>query len=212
MCMKDVFLDYEIIYRKYKDKKDLYDKVSLYQLDIFDSMYRNILELQLGNDAMCLDYIKLQDYMNIVAKEFSNIVKSLNEHLKVLEKEKNKFNKDCEDMSFLIEYWGLLSFESLLELFKIFNINFGNVEVNSGKNNERGITIYILENNEFVPYTFWGDIHLVKVNNGNIELDSSLEYLFGSDFIYYYINYIYNYGINKLEDICNEYKKACLNR
>lgn len=211
--MKDIFLDYEVRYKEYMRLKDLDDKLKLYQLDIFEDMYYNILELQTGNDLVCLDNISLNDYIKLVSNEFKGIIRGYQGDMKALERELVGPFTYYKEICAMVDYCSLMPFEFLLEILKELDIQFRHPMIHDGLYDAPGMTIWVLDNGEYMPFIFWGDmVELAKVKDGSIEFNSLFEYLLGTDFIIFYINYIYNNGVKNARDICREYKNTCLNR
>lgn len=213
--MKDIFIDFGLAYDNYKSKKDLYDKMRLYQLDIYDSMYQNILELQKGVDLLCLDYMDFSEYVKSISKEFSSIVNDYQRYLNSLEKDVIGPLFDYKAMCSNVNLCGMVSCNFLLELFKELGIVYKDVYIHNGIKDEEGMTLSILDNGKYKSYSFFGGhykIRILEVKNDEIVFDSKLEYLLGTDFIRFLVNYDYNRGMCDIKAICNEYKNSCLNR
>lgn len=213
--MKDIFIEFESIYQDYKNKKDLYDNMCLYQLDIYDNMYRNILELQRGIDLLCLDYMDFSEYVKTISKEFSSIVNNYQEYLSDLEKELIGPSFDYRAICNHVNICGMISCNLLLELFKELGIEYKDVYIHNGIKDDEGMTLSILDNGEYKRYTFFGGhyiIEMLEVKDDEIVFDSKLEYLLGRDFIRFFVNYKYNTSSYDIKAICSAYKKSCLNR
>lgn len=213
--MKDIFLDFETNYNNYKSRKDLYEKMCIYQFDILESSYKSIIELKPGNDSICLDNISYGEYVRLVSRTFKEMVRDYQEHLSILEKELIGPSSDYRAICSNVKQYGMISCDFLLELFKELGIEYKDVYIHDDIKDEEGITLLILDNGEYIPYSFFGSHYLIRmleVKNDEIVFDSKLEYLLGTDFIRFYINYEYNTDSCDIKAICSEYKKTCLNR
>lgn len=213
--MRDIFLDFDIAYNTYKDKKDLYDKISLYQLDILNGAYQNILGLKPGSDLLCFDNMEFSEYIKMISKEFVSIVKNFREYLKSLERDLIVPSFDYRAICSQVSVCGMISCNFLLDLFKELGIEYKEVHFHNGIHDEDGVTISILDNGEYKRYSFFGSnyiIRMLEVKDDEIVFDSKLEYLLGTDFIRFLVNYEYNTGSCDIKAICSAYKKSCLNR
>lgn len=213
--MKDIFLDFETIYQDYKSKKDLYDNMRKYQFEILERTYKNIIELKPGNDSIYLDNMDYGEYVRLVSGELKKIVKGYQEYLNGLEKELIGPSFDYRGICNHVNICGMISCNLLLELFKELGIEYKDVYIHNGIKDEEGMTLSILDNGEYKRYTFFGGhyiIEMLEVKDDEIVFDSKLEYLLGTDFIRFYVNYGYNTGSCDIKAICSEYKKSCLNR
>ena len=207
--MKDLFLEFDSCYQSFKGKKDLYNKMYLFQFDILEDSYKNILMLQQGVDAFSIDYMDFRDYTLMVGNEHKNLVKNFMQYLEQLKKEADTefvcYNNKIE----VVLLSSAISFSELLELLAIFNIKCVNFSV---LDDEGVIRLTVLENDEYIVYEFPKKISMALVEDGEIRFNSILEYLLGLDFIMFYINYKYNNPNCDISDICREYKNTCLNR
>lgn len=213
--MKDIFLEYETKYRNLAEKQDLLNKYNIYYMDIINDFFNRIIETKKGNDSMCLDYMDFSEYIRGVSKDFSQMVKKFNEEIANLEKELIKPSFDYNAICSLISVSGMISCNFLLELFKELGIEYREVHFHNGIHDEEGMTLAILDNGEYKRYSFFGSnyvISMLEVKDEEIIFDSKLEYLLGTDFIRFYVNYKYNTGFCDIKTICREYKNTCLNR
>lgn len=207
--MRDLFLECESSYQSFKKKRDLYNKLSLFQFDILDDIYKNILLLEPGVDSFCTDYIDFRDYTLLVGNEHKNKVKSFVQYLEQLKKELDtEFACYRDKVNTLLSY-SVISFSELLVLLSNFDILCVNCNT---LYDEDVIRLTVLENNEQVVYDFSEEFSMASVEDGEIKFNSDLEYLFGSDFIIFYVNYKYNNPNCDISNICIEYKNTCLNR
>ena len=212
--MKDIFNDFNTVYEEYIAKKDLRDKMHLYQFDVIESMYQNILELQKGNDLLCIDNISFIDYIKLVSDEFKNMVRDFQKYINALEKDLIAPSFDYNAICIRVRQYGMISCNYLLKLFRCLGIIYKDVYIHDGINDEEGMTLSILDGGEYIPFTFFGEhyiISMLEIKDGEIVIDSKLEYLLGTDFIRFFVNNRYNKGLNDVEAICREYKKTCLN-
>lgn len=213
--MKDLFLEYETKYRSLTEKQDLLNKLKLYNMDIINGFFSIIIEAKKGNDLTCLDYMDFVDYIKGVSKEFSKMVKNYNNDIANLEKELIKPSFDYNAICNFVSICGMISCNFLLELFKELGIKYKDVYIHNGIKDEEGMTLSILDNGEYKRYSFFGEYYIIRmleVKDGEIVFDSKLEYLLGTDFIRFFVNYKYNTGLCDIKTICREYKKSCLNR
>lgn len=213
--MKDIFLDFETIYQDYKSKKDLCDKMYLYHFDILESAHKNIIELKPGNDSICLDNMDYSEYVRLVSNEFKKMVKDYQAYLNSLEKELVGPSFDYRAICNHVSICGMISCNLLLELFKELGIEYKDVYIHNGIKDEEGMTLSILDNSEYKRYSFFGSnyiIEMLEVKDDEIVFDSKLEYLLGTDFIRFFVNYKYNTSSYDIKAICSAYKKSCLNR
>lgn len=211
--MKDLFLECESAYQSFKQKSDLYNKLSLFQFDILDDIYKNILILEQGVDSFCTDYIDFRDYTLLVGNEHKSKVKRFVQYLEQLKKELDtEFACYRDKVNTLLSY-SVISFSELLELFSLFNINYVDIMFPDGIYNDTNkIKVTILEGGIPAIYEFIDFMNLIDIEEGEIRFNSDLEYLFGSDFIMFYVNYKCNNPNCDISGICIEYKNTCLNR
>jgi len=184
--MQDLFIDYEQALLDYRNKKSTYKLAELHQSDILSQSYSSLVEVQPGNDLLCLDYMDFSTYTKMVAQQFVQLVHDFEAELKNLELDiKRAFNLK-NALSSCIMAFSKIPVSEFIQLLTLFSIPY-QIKYRDGK---RILVIY--ENDEEVCcYFLHSTINLVDFYDDELGFNLVTQHK-GEDienFIRFYINF-----------------------